>query len=147
MAARQRPYSWATGRTNVPPPRTTKTGNKKVTLDGIEFDSKREAYRYAELKMLEKAGKIRDLRLQVPFELIPVQREPDITGPRGGVTKGKCIERSLTYVADFVYVNDVGDTVVEDSKGYRDTDAAMYKVFVIKRKLMLWVHGIRVKEV
>ena len=141
--ARPRSYSLAIGRTNRP----TKTGNHKITLDGIEFDSKREVYRYAELKMLEKAGKIRDLRLQVPFELIPVQREPDITGPRGGVPKGKCIERSLVYVADFVYVNDVGDTVVEDSKGYRDTDAAMYKVFVIKRKLMLWVHGIRVKEV
>ena len=125
----------------------TKIGNKEVELDGIKFPSKREAYRYAELKMLEKAGTIRDLRMQVKYELVPPQREPDIIGVRGGVTKGKCIERGIYYVADFVYVNDVGDTVVEDAKGYRDTDAAMYKLFVVKRKLMLWRHGITVKEV
>lgn len=147
MARKQAQPSWLTGRTNEPPPRT-KTGNQRFTLDGIEFDSKREAYRYAELSLLLKAGKIRDLQRQITYELIPAQREPDIIGVRGGITKGKCIERSVSYVADFVYVdNETGETVVEDAKGYRQTEAAMYKVFVMKRKLMLWRHGIRVREV
>lgn len=147
MARKQAQPSWLTGRTNAPPSRT-KTGNQRFTLDGIEFDSKREAYRYAELSLLLKAGKIRDLQRQITYELIPAQREPDIIGVRGGITKGKCIERGVYYVADFVYVdNETGETVVEDAKGYRQTDAAMYKVFVMKRKLMLWRHGIRVREV
>lgn len=102
--------------------------NKKVTYDGIEFDSIKEARRYQELKLLLRAGAISDLRLQVPYELIPAQ-----------YINGKCVERAVKYIADFVYTEN-GKEVVEDAKGVR-TDT--YK---IKKKLMLYVHGIRLKE-
>lgn len=109
-------------------------------VDGIVFDSKVEAYRYMELKRLEKAGVIHDLRLQVPFELIPTQREADTTDTRGRKHRGRVIERACVYKADFVYYE--GDRmVVEDVKGCKTPE---YK---IKRKLMLWVKGIRIKEV
>ena len=97
------------------------------------YDSAKEAERARVLHLLEKAGKIRDLREQVRFELIPAQYD---TGTR------KCVERKVEYVADFVYVDcATGETVVEDVKGVRT------KEYVIKRKLMLWRHGIRIKEV
>lgn len=86
-------------------------------------------------------GKISDLQRQVRFELIPAQREPDTVGPRGGVKKGRTIELACDYVADFVYRNEDGATVVEDTKGMRTKD------YVIKRKLMLYVHGIQIKEI
>ena len=105
----------------------------------MTFDSIKEYRRFCELSLLEKAGKVTDLQRQVKFVLIPTQREPDTIGKRGGLKKGKTIEQECSYVADFVYVRD-GETVVEDSKGFRTAD---YK---IKRKLMLWVHGIRIKE-
>lgn len=117
-----------------------KYGNTKVTVDNIQFDSKREANRYCELKLLERAGEISGLQMQVKFVLIPQQREPDTRGPRGGIRKGKLIEQECAYIADFVYQQD-GETVVEDTKGFRTTD------YVIKRKLMLHVHGIRIREV
>jgi len=113
--------------------------NRKSTRNGITYDSQKEARRHAELLLLEKAGRISSLQRQVKFVLIPTQREPDTIGKRGGVKKGKTIEQECSYVADFVYVQN-GETVVEDSKGFRTAD---YK---IKRKLMLWVHGIRIKE-
>ena len=105
----------------------------------MTFDSLKEYRRFCELSLLEKAGKVTDLQRQVKFVLIPTQREPDTIGKRGGVKKGKTIEQECSYVADFVYVQD-GETVVEDSKGFRTAD---YK---IKRKLMLYIHGIRIKE-
>lgn len=117
-----------------------KYGSKKVRVDGIVFDSKREARRYCELKLLQRAGKIKDLELQKTFELLPVQREPDTIGARGGVKKGKVIEQSVKYVADFVYTEN-GKTVVEDTKGFRTKD------YIIKRKLMLYVHGIKIREI
>ncbi len=120
--------------------------NKKVVMNGIEFDSKKEAKRYAELSLLEKAGVIADLKMQVKFVLIPAQREPDTVGARGGIKKGKVIEKECSYIADFVYQEN-GATVVEDIKGYRDPSSAGNAKFVIKRKLMLYVHGIRIKEV
>ena len=103
-----------------------KYGAKKITdpATGFVFDSKAEFVRWCELRLLERAGKISDLQRQVKYELIPKQ-------------KG---ERSCTYLADFVYKDSDGNTVVEDTKGVR-TDA-----YRIKRKLMLWVHGIRIKE-
>ena len=107
----------------------SKYGNHKTVIDGHTFDSKREARRYAELRLLEKAGEITDLRLQVPFELIPPQKKRD----------GK-VERGCKYIADFVYYRR-GICVVEDAKGDR-TD-----VYVIKRKLMLQKYGIEVEEV
>lgn len=118
----------------------TKYKNKKTTVFGIPFDSKREAERYLILRTLERQGVIKDLRLQVRFELIPEQREPDTIGKRGGVKKGKVIERACDYVADFVYVDNQGNEVVEDAKGVRT------KEYRIKKKLMLWVHKIKIKE-
>lgn len=114
--------------------------NKKFTFDGEEFDSKREFRRFCELSRLEKAGEITELQRQVKFVLIPTQREPDTIGPRGGIKRGKAIEKECSYLADFVYIKD-GETVVEDSKGFRT------KEYKIKKKLMLWVHGIRIQEV
>lgn len=121
----------------------SKYHSKKVTTDeGLVFDSKKEYKRYCELKMMEASGIISNLQRQVKYILIPCQREPDIIGKRGGIHKGKVIEKECAYYADFVYqLTDTGETVVEDSKGMRTTE---YK---IKRKLMLYVHHIRIKEV
>lgn len=110
-------------------------------MDGEVFDSAKEYRRFCQLELLEKAHKISDLRKQVKYVLIPTQREPDTTGPRGGVKKGKVIENECAYIADFVYVNDKGETVVEDTKGFRTKD------YIIKRKLMLYMHGIRIQEI
>lgn len=118
----------------------SKYHSKKITLNGITYDSKKEAKRHQELLLLERAGAIQSLQTQVKYVLIPAQREPDTVGKRGGTIKGKLIERECSYIADFVYIED-GQTVVEDTKGYRTTD---YK---IKRKLMLYVHGIRIREI
>lgn len=125
--------------------------NKKTyTSDGILHDSKREANRWAELCLLQRAGKISELDRQVRFELIPAQYEEIYTGEfyQRGARKGEpklervCLEKSLVYVADFVYIdNDTGEKVVEDSKGERT------KEYVIKRKLMLYLKGIKIKEV
>lgn len=117
-----------------------KYNNKKVIVDGITFDSKKEARRYKELKLLERAGQIQNLELQKEYELIPTQREADTVGVRGGIKRGKVIEHAVKYKADFVYTEN-GETVVEDTKGMRTKD------YVIKRKLMLYVHQIRIREV
>ena len=91
--------------------------------------------------LLQKLGSIKDLQRQVKFELIPTQREPDTIGKRGGIHKGKVIENGVNYIADFVYTDcNSGETVVEDSKGLRTKD------YIIKRKLMLFIHGIRILE-
>lgn len=110
-----------------------KYGNRKTVVDGIAFDSRKEAKRYQELKLLEKAGEIKDLRRQVKYELIPRQK-----------INGKVVERKVEYVADFVYLQN-GDIVVEDVKGYREGPA--YSLFTIKRKLMLYVWGIKIVEI
>ena len=114
--------------------------SRKITRNGITFDSVKEYRRFCELSLLEKAGAITDLKRQVEYVLIPAQREPDGIGVRGGVIKGKTIEQKCSYVADFVYTEN-GVTVVEDTKGFRTKD------YIIKRKLMLWVHGIKIREV
>ena len=131
-----------------------KLNNQSITIDGIEFQSKKEGRRYSELKLLQRAGQISDLELQKRYELIPAQFETVETGEyyKVGAKKGQpktkqvCIEQSLVYIADFVYKEN-GQTVVEDVKGFRDTSSATYAKFVIKRKLMLWKYGIRIKEV
>lgn len=108
-----------------------KYGNSKVAVGGKRYDSKREAGRAAMLRLMASAGSISDLREQVRYTLIPSQ-----------YVNGKCVERSVMYIADFVYVdNATGETVVEDTKGFRTKD------YIIKRKLMLWVHGIQIREV
>lgn len=111
----------------------SKFHNLRTTVAGQTFDSQKEATRFCELKLLERAGEISNLRTQVPFVLIPAQRGAD----------GKVIEKAVTYKADFVY-DKAGTQIVEDTKGYRGGNA--YQVFSIKRKLMLQVHGIRVIE-
>jgi hypothetical protein len=118
----------------------TKYGNKKVGYNGESFDSLKEYGRFCELSLLEKAGEITDLQRQVKFTLIPAQYEPDVIGVRGGVRRGKLLERETSYIADFVYNRD-GKQVVEDTKGFRTPD------YIIKRKLMLYLHGIRIEEV
>ena len=108
---------------------------KKLEIDGIKFDSKREADRYIELKALERAGKIEDLKVHLPFELIPAQ-----------YLDGKCVERAVKYIADFSYYDKENvEIVVEDVKGCRHSVA--YDLFVIKRKLMLKEYGVRVREI
>ena len=132
----------------------TKLNNQKVIIDGIEFDSKKEGDRYCELKLLQRAGKIQNLELQKKYELIPAQYETIETGEcyKVGAKKGQpktkqvCIEQSVHYIADFVYTED-GKTVVEDVKGFKDTSSSTYAKFVLKRKLMLYIHGIKVREV
>lgn len=125
----------------------SKYNARKTTVDGIVFASKKEAQRYAVLKVLQKSGVISDLRMQVPFVLIQEQREPEewvpykkpVNGKAGRWKPGKTIERPCVYVADFVYQQD-GQTVVEDVKGRRTRE------YIVKRKLMLKEHGIRIKE-
>ena len=119
--------------------------NKKVVVDGMSFDSKKEAKRYQELKMLERAGAIHDLQRQIKYVLIPAQYELTsevyVKGKEKGKPKiGKLIERECAYYADFVYICD-GETVVEDTKGMKTPE------YIIKRKLMLYLHGIKVKEI
>ena len=116
---------------------------KKVTINGKTFDSKKEARRYQELALLEKAGQIENLQCQVKFNLLPSYVE---TYPRFSEKTGKrlkdgerTLEKECNYIADFVYYEN-GKKIVEDTKGVRTSE------YVIKRKLMLWVHGIRIKE-
>ena len=104
--------------------RKSKYGSKKAVVDGILFDSGKEAGRYCQLKLMERAGIIHDLHLQVPYELNP-----------GGT-------HSLKYVADFVYIVTAGGlSIVEDAKGFRTKD------YRKKKRLMKKVHGIEIKEV
>lgn len=103
--------------------------NHKVKTEHGVFDSKKEYARWLELKSMERKGVITELNRQVPFELIPHQK-----------IGGKVVERAVNYYADFTYKYN-GEFVVEDTKGVK---TAEYK---IKRKLMLWRHGIRIQEV
>ena len=120
--------------------RTPKYRNRKVTHDGMVFDSVKEWRRWCELRLLEQTGAITNLRRQVKYILVPTQREPDIIGKRGGKKLGKVIEKEVAYYADMVYTEN-GETVVEDTKGVRTKD------YIIKRKLMLFTYGIRIREI
>lgn len=108
----------------------SKYRSRKVTVDGTTFDSYREAKRYRDLSLLLRAGEISDLRTQVKYTLIPGQKKPS-----GGT------ERAVTYTADFVYRDKTGKEIVEDAKGVRTQQ------YIIRRKLMLYTHGIEVLEV
>lgn len=122
----------------------SKYRSRKVHRNGTVYDSRAEARRGAELALLERAGEIRNLRRQVPYELVPAQREPDTIGALGAVHAGRVIEKAVGYVADFVYEERIADgwrEVVEDVKGFKTHD------YIIKRKLMLWRYGIRIREV
>ena len=112
---------------------------KKDTLE----ESAKKENDFFELSMMQRAGLISDLQTQVPFELIPTQREPDTVGKRGGIKQGKCIEKSCVYYADFVYLDKDGQKIVEDAK----SPATRTEAYKIKKKLMLYRHGIRIVEV
>lgn len=120
--------------------RKSKYGARKTVVDGITFDSEKEARRWQQLKALQDTGKIDGLQRQIKIQLIPAQREPDVIGPKGGRKPGKLIERECSYIADFYYIEN-GKQVVEDTKGVRTPE------YIIKRKLCLWLLGIRIKEV
>lgn len=118
--------------------------NTITTIGNKVFDSKNESKRWQELCLLQRAGKITDLQRQVKFVLIPTQYEkfPRYSEKTGKRLKDgiRTLEQECSYVADFVYMQD-GKQVVEDTKGVKTKD------YIIKRKLMLHVHGIRIKEV
>ena len=117
------------------------------TSDGICHDSRKEAVRWTQLLLLQRAGEITDLKRQVDFLLIPEQREPSTEVYKSGKNKGKpkegkLIEHKVVYRADFVYIDQkTGEKVVEDTKGVKTKD------YIIKRKLMLYIHHIRIKEI
>lgn len=106
--------------------------NRKTEVDGLLFDSKKEAIRWCELKLLEKAGEISHLKRQVPFILIPNQYDD----------RDRIIERETRYIADFVYWEN-GNMVVEDVK----SSATRTPEYRIKKKLLLKEYGLRIKEV
>jgi hypothetical protein len=95
------------------------------------------------LKLMQSAGMIHGLTRQKKYVLIPAQREPDTVGKRGGNIKGKLLEREVSYIADFMYYDKDGNVVVEDVK----SPATKTKEYILKRKLMLYVHGIQIVEV
>lgn len=116
--------------------------NKTMRVNGMTFQSVKEGKRYITLLDMQQHGYISELETQVKYVLIPAQREPDTVGVKGGVKKGKLIEREVSYLADFRYFdNRTKEYVVEDTKGVKTKD------YIIKRKLMLHVHGIKIKEV
>ena len=117
--------------------------NSAVIVDGISFQSRKEARRWRELKLMESAGMIHGLTRQKKFVLIPAQREPDTVGKRGGKHKGKLIEREVAYYADYSYYDKEGNEIVEDVK----SEATKTPQYLIKRKLMLKEYGIQIKEI
>jgi hypothetical protein len=119
----------------------SKYHSKKTVVDGIEFHSKKEANRWKELLLLERAGVISNLKRQVKFQLIPAQYRP-VFDKKTRKWKDRCVERECSYFADFTYIDDRG-LIVEDVK----SPATKTKDFVIKRKLMLWIHGIEIEVV
>ena len=114
---------------------------KKTVVDNICFDSKKEANRYLYLRDAQKRGDISNLQMQVKYVLIPAQYEEAREGKRAGKIKGRLLERECSYRADFQYIDKDGNLVVEDVKGVK------LPAYKIKKKLMLYVHGIRITEV
>ena len=102
----------------------SKYHSKKIKSEGLTFDSKKELQRWNELRLMERVGAIQDLQRQVKYLLIPAQYEEPTRGPRGGLKRGKLIERECAYIADFVYQQN-GKNVVE---------------------LLLYQYGIKIKE-
>ena len=127
----------------------SKYKNKKVCVNGLYFDSKKEAKRFMQLLEKQQNGEISSLQTQVKYVLIPSQYESyERYGKKGQKLKDgrSMVERECAYIADFVYIDNAsGETVVEDVKGYRRDGA--YNIFTIKRKLMLYLKGIKVNEV
>lgn len=105
---------------------------KKIEWNGERFDSKKEFYRYQELLLLQRAGKISNLKRQVKIPLLPSQKDEN----------GKVIERAVTYIADFVYFDiEQNKAIVEDTKGVKTPE------YILKRKMALYLNNIRIHEV
>lgn len=117
----------------------SKYNNTKILYDGIKFDSKKERDYYISLVALKKFKKIIDFQLQVKYELLPSQKDPDT---------GKVIERPTSYYADFVVNNIDGSTDVIDVKAFdkKTQKFISTEAYKIKKKLMLYFHGIRIVE-
>lgn len=112
----------------------------KVELDGNVFDSRKEFSRYCELHQAQENGEISNLRTQVKYELIPKQK---LEEPRLVNGKYQRNESAITYIADFVYEKD-GKTIVEDVKSAQTRKLPTY---VVKRKLMKYIHNIELREI
>lgn len=128
--------------------KNSKYYSKKIKIGDLTFDSKKEAERFQQLSLLQRAGKIKNLQRQVPFVLIPAQYEEVKTyTPKQHKEKieKKLVERKVKYIADFVYMDANGELVVEDVKGYKRSTA--YAEYAIKRKLMLFIHGLKIVEI
>ena len=125
-----------------------KYNNTKCVVDGIQFDSKHEATRYCELKLLEKGKVISNLELQKKFVLIPAQYAIEERYGKNGkrLKDGKILlEREVAYFADFCYtLNKTGETIVEDAKSQITRED---KTYILKRKMLRFFYGIGVKEV
>ncbi|MBR2554333.1 MAG: DUF1064 domain-containing protein [Aeriscardovia sp.] len=124
----------------------TKYNASKCIVDGITFDSRKEANRYLELKLLERGGLIKDLELQKDFELLPNQYAPDeikmLKNGKEKIVKGKLLERRVIYRADFAYIDmATNEQVVEDVKGIKLPE------YILKRKMLLYFHGIKLIEI
>ena len=121
-----------------------KYNNSKVkTPDGEIFDSVKEYKRCLQLRTLQRAGVISELQRQVKFELIPSQWETiERYGKHGQRLKDgkRCVEAAINYIADFTYKDKDGNFIVEDAKGVKDDK------YIIKRKLMLYLKGIKILE-
>ena len=111
----------------------TKYFGEKIVVDGETYDSLNEYERWCDLRLLERDGKISELNRKVKYVLVPSQRDES----------GKLIEHEVSYIAAFEYILD-GNKVIEDSTDYGR--GASYQLFSIKRKLMLYKFGIKIKE-
>lgn len=121
----------------------SKYGNKKATHNGTIFDSRKERNRYITLLALQKAGEISDLKMQVPFEIIPAVYEKVEKQLKTKVKiVDRCVQKATHYIADFVYTDKDGNMVVEDVKG---SSSILTPEFRLKMKLMRYVHGIQIK--
>lgn len=122
----------------------SKYGNRKVTIEGINFDSEREAKRYLILKEHQNKGDISDLKLQVVYELIPAIKElKTVVLKTKTIQKEVTIQQAITYRCDFTYIKDK-KLIVEDVKISPKMLPPEYK---LKKKLLRYVHGIDIREV
>lgn len=118
-----------------------KYGAKKMTIGGKTFDSKKEGLYYLKLREMELRGEIKNLRRQVPFELLPaVYREEVVHLKTKDKVVRRCVQKAVTYIADFVYTKN-GEEVIVDTKGFRTKD------YILKKKMMLALLGLTITEV
>lgn len=124
----------------------SKFGNRKVVIDGMKFDSRKEAKFYLFLRECERKGEISDLRMQVPYEILPdIYEEQVIHLKTKDKTVTKCVQKAVHYIADFAYVeNSTGKEYVVDVKGGEATKTDVYK---LKKKMMRALKGIEITEV